>query len=230
MAFIHSPKIVTDGLVLALDAGNVKSYPGSGTTWLDKSGRGNNGTLTNGPTFSSANGGSIVFDGVDDYIGSTLNSQLSNSFTFSTFAKLSAFSTNTTPQALVVSQVASYGNYWAFLGTYQSKWHWGLYDGSNNPFIVSNIAPTISSWTYITGIRDVPSDTLYLYINGMLDSTLTDSTTSIPTYSALNVGGQTTQGARYSNSNIATTQIYNRALTPSEVLQNYNATKGRFGL
>ena len=66
--FAHSPKIVTDGLVLALDAGNTKSYVSGSTTWFDKSGGGNNGTLINGPTFSSANGGSIVFDGVDDYV------------------------------------------------------------------------------------------------------------------------------------------------------------------
>lgn len=57
-----------NGLVLCLDAGNTKSYPGSGTTWTDLSGRGNTGTLTNGPTYSSANGGSIVFDGTNDYV------------------------------------------------------------------------------------------------------------------------------------------------------------------
>ncbi len=68
MSFVHSPKIVTDGLVLALDAGNTKSYTSGSTTWFDKSGNANNGTLTNGPTFSSANGGSIVFDGVDDRV------------------------------------------------------------------------------------------------------------------------------------------------------------------
>jgi hypothetical protein len=224
------PNIVVDGLVLYLDAANRYSYVSGSTTWNDLSRGGNNGTLINGPTFNSANGGSIVFDGIDDYVGSTLNSQLSNSFTFSTFIKLSAFLTNNNPQALVVSQVASYGNYWAFLGTYQSKWHWGLYDGSNNPFIVSNIVPTTSSWTYVTGIRDVPSDTLYLYINGVLDSSINDTTISIPVYSALNVGGQTTQTSRYSNCNIALTQVYNRALSAQEVLQNYNATKTRFGL
>jgi hypothetical protein len=68
MAFFHSPRIVTDGLVLALDAANSLSYPGSGTTWTDLSGKGNNGTLVNGPTFDQANGGSIVFDGTDDYV------------------------------------------------------------------------------------------------------------------------------------------------------------------
>ena len=68
MATNYSPSIVTDGLVLCLDAANTKSYPGSGTTWTDISGRGNNGTLTNGPTFSSDDGGSIVVDGSNDFI------------------------------------------------------------------------------------------------------------------------------------------------------------------
>ena len=68
MSLFHSPSLVTSGLVLCLDAGNPKSYPGSGTTWTDLSGRGNHGTLVNGPTFNSANGGSIVFDGSNDYV------------------------------------------------------------------------------------------------------------------------------------------------------------------
>ena len=68
MAFNFSPKIVTNGLVLALDAANTKSYPGSGTVWSDLTPNGNNGALTNGPTFNSANGGSIVFDGTNDYL------------------------------------------------------------------------------------------------------------------------------------------------------------------
>ena len=67
MAFNYSPKIVTDGLVFAVDAANKKSYPGSGTTWTDLAGS-NDGTLTNGPTFDSGDGGSIVFDGTDDYV------------------------------------------------------------------------------------------------------------------------------------------------------------------
>jgi hypothetical protein len=76
MSFVHSPKIITEGLVLSLDAGNVKSYPGSGTVWTDKSGYGYNGALTNGPTFNSSNGGSIVFDGTNDFIN------VSTGFTF----------------------------------------------------------------------------------------------------------------------------------------------------
>ena len=79
MGFYRGPKIVTNGLVLYLDAANKKSYPGTGTTWTDLSGLGNNGTLTNGPTFNSANGGSIVFDGVDDYVSVANNSSLNAS-------------------------------------------------------------------------------------------------------------------------------------------------------
>ena len=68
MSFNNGPTIVTNGLVLALDAGDRNSYPGTGTTWRDLSGNNNNGTLTNGPTFNTGSLGSIVFDGVDDYV------------------------------------------------------------------------------------------------------------------------------------------------------------------
>ena len=86
MAIFGGPNVIDNGLVLSLDAGNVKSYPGSGTIWYDKSGNNNNGTLTNGPTFS---GGSIVFDGVDDYVDTTFKASISigngNPFTISAF-------------------------------------------------------------------------------------------------------------------------------------------------
>ena len=71
MGISYNPKIVTNGLVLCLDAANAKSYPGSGTAWTDLSGLGNTGTLTNGPTYSSANNGSIVLDGINDYTSIT---------------------------------------------------------------------------------------------------------------------------------------------------------------
>ena len=71
-----APTIVTDGLVFAVDAANYQSYPGSGTTWSDLV-NGNDGTLTNGPTFDSGNGGSIVFDGSDDYMSTTYSTPTS---------------------------------------------------------------------------------------------------------------------------------------------------------
>jgi hypothetical protein len=94
MAFNYSPKIITDGLVLYLDAANPKSYVSGSTTWGDLSRGGNNGTLVNGPTFSSANGGSIVFDGVNDYINCGTNSSLrpSQQITINSWIKLNGFS------------------------------------------------------------------------------------------------------------------------------------------
>ena len=71
MGLSHSPSIITQNLVLCLDAANSKSYPGSGTTWYNLIPGGVNGTLTNGPTYSSANGGVIALDGVNDYISLT---------------------------------------------------------------------------------------------------------------------------------------------------------------
>ena len=76
MATKYSPKIITNGLVLSLDAANNKSYPRSGTTWTDLSGNSNTGTLTNGPSFNDGNQGSIVFDGTDDYVNIPYNSGL----------------------------------------------------------------------------------------------------------------------------------------------------------
>jgi hypothetical protein len=85
MGFYRGPHIVTDGLILSLDAANNKSYPRSGTTWNDLSGNGNNGTLVNGPTFSSANGGSIVFDGTNDVVSTTLVQTFVNELTVETW-------------------------------------------------------------------------------------------------------------------------------------------------
>ena len=105
MSLNHSPKIVTDGLVLCLDAASRKSYPGSGTTWFDRSGNGNNGTLTNGPTFSSDNGGSIVFDGTNDYVncGTTLGNFGTSNFTINFFFKTS---TSLHPRTFISKSIA----------------------------------------------------------------------------------------------------------------------------
>ena len=88
MSVIGGPDIITDGLVLYLDAANTKSYIGSGTTWKDLSGNSNDGTLTNGPTFDSGNSGSIVFDGVDDFV--TTGQQL-DPIAFGLFADSTSF-------------------------------------------------------------------------------------------------------------------------------------------
>ena len=93
MSVFSYPNIVNDSLVLTLDAGNQNSYAGSGTNWYDLSGNGNNGTLTNGPTFNSSNIGSIVFDGVDDYVNIPDNSSLNptKNLTLSCWVNITSF-------------------------------------------------------------------------------------------------------------------------------------------
>jgi hypothetical protein len=273
MAFIHSPKIVTDGLVLALDAGNVKSYASGSTTWLDKSGRGNNGTLINGPTFNSGNGGSIVFDGVDDYcllpvdIGNGY-AQITSEILFVPlnlttnkdwkFIIASGDSLTSSPATSVFTmgfnQLTSTVNIPSnFLGL--NLW-FGVNTGPNSTrvrAIVDNTAwsgylsgvavsvnhpnLTVGTPIHITGVYN-GVDTV-LYVNGSLSATsisqpdgVNRSTTGnlIFDTSSKSVGGSALELPRSTNTQISTFKIYNRALTADEVLQNFNALRGRFGI
>ena len=228
MATKYSPKMVTDGLVLSLDAANTKSYPKSGTTWSDLSGNGNTGTLTNSPTFSGANGGSIVFDGVDDYISGTNNSslQLLNDLTIGAWVKLG--SGGNANQGIFEKMVnINYSGY----GITRQDDYFKFWTGGGGTFAYTNSNITYSSgnnWYYVVGRRMAGNNRLF--INSILQ---TDSQSP-----PLSDSGEVyVIGRYYSNianfyfvGNIAQTSLYNRALTDAEILQNYNATKSRFGL
>ena len=227
MAFVHSPKIVTNGLVLALDAGNTKSYPGTGTTWFDKSGRGNNGTLTNGPTFNSGNGGSIVFDGVDDVVvGTSGTYYIKNSgdpITLNTWVKPSRLGGQY--QDIITNRSGS------------NSYNWILYQHTNDGSIQfhgisqnkSTYIPTTGVWLNIT--VTVNTSNLYsLFFNGSLYSASSNFQYGPNTSNRLSIGAGDAPYIEPFLGSISNIQIYNRALSASEVLQNYNATKGRFGL
>jgi hypothetical protein len=223
MAFNYSPKVITDGLVLYLDAANTRSYPGSGTAWNDLSRSGNNGTLTNGPTFNSGNGGSIVFDGVDDFVSVT-GSITVTAATFVTWLRrngnqdqydgiLFSRGANTTGMNFQVSNQLGY--HWNDAGnTY--NWQSGL---------------TIPNLTWCMIAVSVTSSSAIAYL--CQSSGITSATNSVShastTINALMVG-RDSFSSRYFNGNIAQSLIYNRALSSTEILQNYNATKTRFGL
>jgi len=226
MSFAHSPKIVTDGLVLSLDAGNTKSYPGTGTTWFDKSGFSNNGTLTNGPTFNTGSLGSIVFDGVDDYVNlNTINFPTgANPRTISLFVKFTTFNngwtwnwvfyygTSATAQSVILGIQSSTGKL-TFSG------YGAGYD------VITDTVLSINTWYNLTLVYN---GTAFLgYVNGTLINTtnLTLNTVlSTGRLSAIPTGTDTFTG------NISTTQVYNRALSTQEVSQNFNALRGRFGI
>ena len=222
MAFNYSPKIVTNGLVLYLDAANSNSYASGSITWADLSRSNINATLTNGPTFNSSNGGSIVFDGVDDNAPTAFNTALGD-FTVCCWFK----PTDSTNPAYTRMIDKNYQNgFW--LGKNASvanSWGGGIREASL-PFGIFLTLPD-GQWNFLTSIRS--SSTHTLYGNGITNTiSNTVPSTTLDTTSLLiaqYVGGT---GYNYKG-NIASLQIYNRALTTTEVLQNYNTTKTRFG-
>lgn len=223
MAIAYNPRIVTDGLVLALDAGNTKSYNAgiSTTAWNDRSSQGNNGTLTNGPTYSSANGGSIIFDGTDDYmpIGTTGFPYGSSSGT------LSAWANATSATAGNGNWIISYGNSAAsqarFIGVYNQIYYFG---GWTND--ITAVGFQTNTWFNMVGVYDGTNASMY--INGALVSGPTAKTWNTVANTA-QLGRQVYAG-EYWNGRIANVQVYNRALTAAEISQNFNATRGRFGI
>jgi hypothetical protein len=232
MSFNYSPKVVTSGLVLCLDAANQKSYVSGSTLWNDLTGNFNNGTLTNGPTFNSGNAGSIVFDGVDDYV--LVSSNISIPYSSSARTISIWFYTNSTTWADNVNNLFFYGAgstgnaFGIDFSTYPSMeiYTWG---GAGRDLTFSTTYSQVG-WKNIS-ITYNGSTTILIYENGTFTQTLTLSSACNTTLSSVYIGALNPSVlAGYYDGNIAQVSIYNRALSSSEILQNYNATKTRFGL
>ena len=227
MATLYSPKIVTAGLVLCLDAGNNKSYPSSGTTWNDLSGNNNNGTLTNGPTFNSSFGGGIVFDGVDDYVSVSNTSILRPSTELSIGMWIKANSI-TGGWVRLFGQDPYTGGPLIFLETGGSLIRALHYPNGAEIRCNTNYSILITQYTYVVFTFKI-GDAIRSYFNGIADTTvgLSSGTFSYNTSNPYLIGHS---GASWFSGNISNVLYYTKALSASEVLQNYNATKGRFGL
>lgn len=217
MAFNYSPKVVTDGLVMYLDAGNNRSYASGSTSWLDLSRGGNIGTLINGPTFSSANGGSLFFDGTNDYVDLNSNNIVAgtNPFTIESFYKTTG-----------ASNGAIFTNYGTGYGS--GVWFAGRYGIWINAAVYVINAPLPLGTYHMTATRD-GSGNVRLYINGVLNNTGT-LTGNIPSNINFRIGSDVNGFAEQLTGNLYSLKVYNRALSAQEVLQNYNALKGRFNL
>ena len=221
MGIARGPKIVTSGLVLALDAADKLSYPGSGTTWRNLASNNFNCTLTNGPTFSGANMGSIVYDGVDDSGTCNLVTSDANNVTLEAWFKIT-----TLPGTLILyngnSATSGYGFGHGICGATSTTLY--VFFGGLNCNVVSYAGMTTNVWYQAVYTRTTtPSTSNILYINGISRSTNTSSNPNAP-------AGTTSIGDPGYPGYISIARIYNRALTATEVLQNYNATKGRYGL
>jgi hypothetical protein len=230
---IDYPAIVTSGLTLNLDAGFTPSYSRSGTTWTDLSLSGNNGTLINGPTFNSDNGGSIVFDGVDDY-GRVTNcvNALPQDITIEVWLKGTVDAYNNALEiggggSSIANELVARGSNSALNHLQYVSWYEKTDLTTNNLIALSQndgmpISPTQFSQHVVWLKGDGTSGT---YLNGSLFASNATPTSFTRWYIAsrdLYFG--------FGIENIAVIRIYNRALPAQEVLQNYNATKSRFGL
>lgn len=249
---------MTNGLVLSLDAANPKSYPGTGTAWNDLVSS-NNSTLINGPTFNSANGGSIVFDGVNDYAevsarNTALEFQPTQPYSVFTWFRIASL----TSQAIVANMDNISGTYpgwdlW-FNDTNTIAMHlissWNTnaikikvdfnYSNYLNRWI--NFGYTYNGSCPTTSETSLSSVNFYfngvLYTSGKLVADLADGfntsseTINYNSNQRFRVASRWSSGGASSQSavTIPTVQIYNRTLSAQEVGQNYNATKARFDL
>jgi hypothetical protein len=225
MAASLGPSINEEGLVLALDAADRNSYIGSGTSWKDLSGNSYNGTLTNGPTFNSSNGGSIVFDGTDDNVqlGNASNFISADAITVNCWIKTNVTEVYKKIFVTVTAGTQSITGVYFSLGPSPYNYYFGI-NGVQQATSTSNLSTT--QYNNICGTYD--KSNIKLYLNGVLLAT-TAYTTSISTSGIGRISGYDNGGEIW-NGNISSVMIYNRALTATEVLQNYNATKSRFGL
>jgi len=230
MAIQRGPKINTNELILYLDAANVASYPGTGTTWRDLSGNNNNFSLINGPTFSAANLGSIVFDGADDYLQiSSLVWDYNNNFTIQFWFTPSSlggangyglFFNGTTGSNTNRVQIAGNSDGSVYLNTVGSS--------VGDVFTSSSGLVTTGNWYNFAAVRN--SGVITVYLNGVLVAS-GNVNYAVSQQSNLYVGFIRSSGALwYLNGRMSSILINNRSLSVNEVLQNYNATKSRFGL
>jgi len=233
MGIRRGPNIVRDGLVFAVDAANPSSYPGSGTTWKDQTVNQNNGTLTNGPTFDSANGGSIVFDGANDYVdcGNINDIKNASQISISIWTYIDDISFRILLGQNLISGTDLFQLYYWSANTLY------IWIKSGNVGTVSYVNTSsivnINQWYNFTLVFDgtlTNNDRAKLYLNGGNDI-ITNRGTMPTTFTNSSESFLIGRGLNgYFDGRMSNTQIYNRALSATEVTQNYNALKGRFGL
>lgn len=227
MALYHSPQITTSGILLCLDAGNSKSYPGSGTSWSDLTGTNSVSTLTNGPTYSS---GAIVFDGANDYVNIPTGAG-SNTFpyvvsvwfkTTATSGTIVCLGTTVAPNDYLLLRMSSGLVNFAYDNSPPSG------DGTD---ISSTLTYNDNTWHNAVGYRDGVR-TGQLYVDGQLVAIDTDSagSTSLVGYTAIEIGRNASLQTDYFAGSVSIVTTYNTAITGTDILSNYNAIRQRYGV
>jgi len=238
MSLGHGASIVRNGLVLHLDAANIKSYPGSGTSWFDISGRGNNGTLSS-VTYDST--GSMVLDAASDnvLIAHSTTFNFSSTFTVSVWLRVNSF--NTSSIYNVLSKKPSFNNTqkgWSCQYDYRTT---GVMQYRNNDGTVLNDSTPTSTvdntlllnqtTTWINTVWTINGSTVTYYINGVSKLTNTAAYTNTDTTSDIYIGKTVGSiGDPGLIMNLSQVAVYNRVLSIQEVQQNFSALRGRYGI
>ena len=231
MAITYNPKIITDNLVLCLDAANTKSYGGSGTTWTDLSGKGNNVTLT-GATYNSSNSGVFVFDGTNDYLR---EDTVLDTFTSTTdpWSVECWFNTDVNPVIVKCMIGINYNN-----GA-ENTLLLGVVDNSGcklnvyyrNAEISPNTTVTVGQWHHVVATHT--SGSLKVYLDGTQIASNSNTVNQSLDDCAFLIGAELDSGnslGNYFDGKISNVRMYSKTLTAEEVKQNFNALRGRYGI
>lgn len=232
MAAHAGPDAIESGLVLNLDAANLKSYPGSGTAWNDLSGAGNTGTLTNGPTFSSSNNGIVIFDGSNDFtlIADAPSLTSTTALTINCWVRVSAFGGS---YSSIIGKGTSDTNEEYCLLIHSNFLYFDV-GAAGGPYTQPSTTFVTNTWYNIccTHSRTTTS-TLSAYVNSvqLTTSTVGASTSPIDNSFPVSIGSRF-HNAVFAplNGSIGQISIYNRALSATEIKQNFTALRGRYGL
>lgn len=222
-----TPSLITDGLILHLDASDPASYPGSGTTWFDISGNSYNGTLYNNVTYSTDAGGSFVFDGTGDQIITSMNESLNNVTLSGWFRREDAL---TVSAGMIMNRVGSsvcgLNHNSRFTNSLGYHWHTTRYYDNS-----TGLSIPLNQWIFVAMAVTPNQMIMYKYDGGSLYTYVANLSFAMPiSWSDVRIGLDEYNSSRCWDGKIGAVYMYNRALSSSEVEQNYIATKSRYGL
>jgi len=214
-----------------LDAGNPASYPGSGATWNDLSGNSHNVSLINSPTFSSANCGSILLNGTNNYCFKSTNIMPTGDTSKSMFLWFASRTTITTRQWLIYTGSETNGGRFA-LEIDQGKIAFNYYNSA-----IYSADLVRDAWYHAGVTYNSSTKQLSIYLNGVLQSVSTFPITVGGTPISINTGSSTgtyvgsfVGTSIYLNGNVSQFQIYDRVLSAGEISYNFSAHRGRYGI
>lgn len=220
MACTSGPAIIDSGIVLHLDIANIRSYPGTGTIWSDLSGNGNNGTLVNGVGYNSANKGAIIFDGVNDLLSfNYIPPNGINPRTISIWFN---------PSTLQNKNLLGYGT-----PSFMQMWDILLYNGTVGVHLYNSSAEApalyqVGQWQNIVFTFNYP--TITSFMNGVQQNSYSNTNINTGAANSLSISKGVYAPFYYFNGSVSQVSIHNRALSAAEIKQNFEATRGRYGI